>query len=150
MVMKHHLSERHACTRVGLSRDSYRNPARASELNTTLSHQITEIAHTRRRRAGYRMIHDLLRPQHPGINHKRIYRLYSEAGRAVRRKVKAKRKRYGERVPLVQAETVNQTWSLDFVSDSLSMGRRLKFLTVADDFTRECVQMAVDFGMGAS
>ena len=149
MVMKHHLSERHACTRVGLSRDSYRNPALASELNTTLSHQITEIAHTRRR-AGYRMIHDLLRPQHPGINHKRIYRLYSEAGLAVRRKVKAKRKRYGERVPLVQAETVNQTWSLDFVSDSLSTGRRLKFLTVADDFTRECVQMAVDFGMGAS
>ena len=147
MVMKHHLSERHACTRVGLSRYSYRNPALASELYNALSHQITEIAHTRRR-AGYRMIHDLLRPQHPGINHKRIYRLYSEAGLAVRRKVKAKRN--GERVPLVQAETVNQTWSLDFVSDSLSTGRRLKFLTVADDFTRECVQMAVDFGMGTS
>jgi len=147
MVIEHHLSERHACTLVGLSRDSYRNPGLASELNTTLSHQITEIAHTRRR-AGYRMIHDLLRPEHPGINHKRIYRLYSEAGLAVRRKVKAKR--YGERVPLVKAETVNQTWSLDFVSDSLSTGRRLKFLTVADDFTRECVQMAVDFGMGAS
>ena len=147
MVMEHHLSERHACTLVGLSRDSYRNPARPSELNTTLSHQISEIAHTRRR-AGYRMIHDLLRPEYPGINHKRIYRLYSEAGLAVRRKVKAKR--YGERVPLIQAEKINQTWSLDFVSDSLSTGRRLKFLTVADDFTHECVQMAVDFGMGAS
>jgi len=147
MVMEHQLSERHACALVGLSRNSYRNPALPSELNTTLSHQITEIAHTRRR-AGYRMIHDLLRPEHPGINHKRIYRLYSEAGLAVRRQVKAKR--YGERVPLIQAETVNQTWSLDFVSDSLSTGRRLKFLTVADDFTRECVQMAVDFGMGAS
>ena len=85
---------------------------------------------------------------HPGINHKRIYWIYSEAGLAVRRKVKARR--YGERVPLVQAETVNQTWSLDFVSGSLSTGRRLKFQTVADDFTRECVQLAVDFGMGAS
>ena len=147
MVIEHQLSERHACTLVGLSRDSYRNPARPSELNITLSRQITEIAHTRRR-AGYRMIHDLLRPEHPGINHKRIYRLYSEAGLAVRRKVKAKR--YGERVPLIQAVTVNQTWSMDFVSDSLSTGRRLKFLTVADDFTHECVQMAVDFGIGAS
>lgn len=89
-----------------------------------------------------------LRPQHPGINHKRSYRPYSDAGLAVRRNVKAKR--YGERVPLVQAETVNQIWSLDFVSDSLCAGRRLKFVTVVDDFTHECVQMAVDFGMGAS
>jgi putative transposase len=145
MVMEHELSERRACTLVGLSRDAYRNPAPESAFNTRLSAQIIEIAHTRRR-AGYRMIHDLLRPDNPGINHKRIYRLYSEADLAVRRKVKAKR--YGERVPLVQAETVNQTWSMDFVSDSLSTGRRLKFLTVADDFSHECVQMAVDFGMG--
>ena len=74
MVIEHHLSERHACTLVGLSRDSYRNPALPSELNAKLNHQIIEIAYTRRR-AGYRMIHDLLRPEHPGINHKRIYRL---------------------------------------------------------------------------
>ena len=146
MVIEHELSERRACTLVGLSRDAYRNPAPVSALNTRLSAQIIEIAHTRRR-AGYRMIHDLLRPDNPGINHKRIYRLYSVAGLAVRKKVKARR--YGERVPLVQAKTVNQMWSMDFVSDSLSTGRRLKFLTVADDFTHECVQMAVDFGMGA-
>ena len=146
MVIEHELSERRACTLVGLSRDAYRNPAAESALNTHLSARIIEIAHTRRR-AGYRMIHDLLRPEYPGINHKRIYRLYSEARLAVQRKAKAKR--YGERVPLVQAETVNQTWSMDFVSDSLCTGRRLKFLTVADDFSHECVQMAVDFGMGA-
>jgi putative transposase len=146
MVMECQRSERRACALVGLSRDSYRNAAPVSALNQQLSAQIIAIAH-QRHRAGYRMIHDLLRPEHPGINHKRIYRLYSEAGLAVRRKVKAKR--YGERVPLVQAETLNQTWSMDFVSDSLSSGRRLKFLTVTDDFSRECVQMAVDFGMGA-
>jgi putative transposase len=146
MVIEHELSERRACALVGLSRDAYRNPAPESALNQQLSAQIIEIAHTRPR-AGYRMIHDLLRLDNPGINHKRIYRLYSEAGLAVRRKVKAKL--YGERVPLIRAETVNQTWSMDFVSDSLSTGRRLKFLTVADDFSHECVQMAVDFGMGA-
>lgn len=147
MVMECQRSERRACALVGLSRDAFRNPAPESALNQQLSAQIVEIAHTRRR-AGYRMIHDLLRPEHPGMNHKRIYRLYSQAHLAVRRKVKAKR--YGERVPLVQAETVNQTWSMDLVSDSLATGRRLKFLTVADDFSRECVQMAADFGMGAS
>ena len=146
MVMDHQLSERRACTLVGLSRDSYRNPALPSALNTELSAKIIEIAHARRR-AGYRMIHDLLRPTQPGINHKRIYRLYSEAGLAVRRK--AKTRRFGERVPLIAAETINQTWSMDFVSDSLATGRRIKCLTVVDDFSRESVQIAVDFGMGA-
>jgi hypothetical protein len=50
-----------------------------------------------RRRFGYRRIHDLLRP--PGVNHKRVYRLYSEANLAVRRRKKAKRPA-SERVPL--------------------------------------------------
>ena len=36
---------------------------------------------------------------------------------------------------------------MDFVSDSLSGGRRLKYLTVADDFSHECVDIAVDFGI---
>ena len=93
------------------------------------------------------MIHDLLRPTQPGINQKRIYRLYSVAGLAVRRK--AKTRRFGERVPLTAAETLNQTWSMDFISDSLSTGRRIKCLTVVDDFSRESVQIHVDFGMGA-
>ena len=64
MVIEHHLSERQACTLVGLSRDSYRNPALMSKLNLRLSAKITEIAHTRRR-AGYRMIADLLSLEHP-------------------------------------------------------------------------------------
>ena len=44
-----------------------------------------EIAHERRR-FGYRRIHDLLRPEFSGVNHKRVYRLYREAKLAVRRK----------------------------------------------------------------
>ena len=120
MVIEYQLSERRACQLVGLSRDSYRNPAVPSVVNQQLTAQIIEIAHARRR-AGYRMIHDLLRPTQPGINHKRLYRLYSEAGLAVRRK--AKTRRFGERVPLIAAATINQTWSMDFVSDSLSTGR---------------------------
>ena len=52
-----------------------------------------------------------------------------------------------ERVPLQLATRVNQVWSMDFVSDSLSNGRRLKYLTVADDFSHECVDIAVDYGI---
>ncbi len=53
----------------------------------------------------------------------------------------------GERTPLVAVTRVNQTWSLDFVSDSLANGRRIKCLTIADDFTRECIDIAVDLSM---
>jgi putative transposase len=64
----------------------------------------------------------------------------------VRRRNKAQRP-VNERVPLQLAATVNEVWSMDFVSDSLSTGRRIKCLTVADDFSHECVSIAVDWGI---
>ena len=80
------------------------------------------------------------------MNHKRVYRLYKNANLAVRRRKKVKRPP-NERVPLQIARKVNDVWSMDFVSDSLSNGRRIKCLTVADDFSHECVDIAVDFGI---
>ncbi len=98
MIAQHHLSERRACRLVGLSRDSYRNPPVVDEATQQLSAKIVEIAQVRRR-FGYRRIHDLLRPQFPGVNHKRVYRLYSQAQLAVRKRKKIRRAA-SERVPL--------------------------------------------------
>ena len=145
MIEQFQLSERRACRLVGLSRDSFRNPPMASEQTQALRCRIVDIAH-QRRRFGYRRVHDLLRRDFPGVNHKRVYRLYREANLAVRKRKKSKRP-LNERVPLQLAKAVNEVWSMDFVSDSLSNGRRLKYLTVADDFSRECVDIAVDFGI---
>ena len=145
MIEQFQLSERRACRLVGLSRDSFRNPPMASEQTQALRCRIVDIAH-QRRRFGYRRVHDLLRRDFPGVNHKRVYRLYREANLAVRKRKKSKRP-LNERVPLQQAKAVNEVWSMDFVSDSLSNGRRLKYLTVADDFSHECVDIAVDFGI---
>ena len=145
MVEEHQLSERRACSLVGLSRDSYRNPPEPDQLTRELGERIVDIAHVRRR-FGYRRIHDLLRSEFPGVNHKRVYRLYKDANLAVRRRKKVKRPP-NERVPLQIARKVNDVWSMDFVSDSLSNGRRIKCLTVADDFSHECVDIAVDFGI---
>ena len=131
MVSEHHLSERRACRLVGLSRDSYRHPPQADQATQDLHEKIVEIAHVRRR-FGYRRIHDLLRPQFPGVNHKRVYRLYRQANLAVRRRKKGKRP-INERVPLQLARTVNEVWSMDFVSDSLSGGRRLKYLVAPEE-----------------
>nr|WP_156422062.1 IS3 family transposase [Paucibacter sp. KCTC 42545] len=145
MISQHHLSERRACRLVGLSRDSYRNPPVVDEATQQLSAKIVEIAQVRRR-FGYRRIHDLLRPQFPGVNHKRVYRLYSQSQLAVRKRKKIRRAA-SERVPLTVPTRVNEVWSMDFVSDSLANGRRIKCLTVADDFTHECVDIAVDYGI---
>ena len=149
MVNHHKLSERHACALVGLSRDTYRHESQASALNVELREQIVQTAHARRR-WGYRMIHDVLRPLYPNINHKRVYRIYTAEGLSIRKRKKTKR--VGVRVPLVAALAVNQTWSMDFVSDAVcrpgAISRRIKCLTVADDFTHECVDITVDFGIG--
>ena len=140
------MSERRACRLVGLSRDSYRHPPVPDAQTQALKTKIVEIAHVRRR-FGYRRVHDLLRRDFPGVNHKRVYRLYREANLAVRKRKKVRRLS-SERVPLRIATRVNEVWSMDFVSDSLANGRRLKCLTVADDFSHEAVDIAVDYGIG--
>jgi putative transposase len=109
MVNEHHMSERHACALVGLSRDTYRHVGQTSALNVELRDQIIQTAHTRRR-WGYHMIHDVLRPQYPDINHKRVYRIYSAEGLSIRKR--KKNKRVGVRVPLVAAMAVNPRFSI--------------------------------------
>ena len=145
MIEQFDRSERRACRLVGLARDSYRNPPVRSQQTEALSAAIIDIAQVRRR-FGYRRIHDLLRPEFPDVNHKRVYRLYSVAKLAVRKRGKVKRPT-NERVPLQIAQRVNEVWSMDFVSDSLANGRRIKCLTVADDFSHECVDIATDYGI---
>ncbi len=77
------------------------------------------------------------------MNHKRVWRLYNLANLSVRKRRKVKRVK-----PLAASRHINETWSTDFVMDALSDGRRIKCLTVVDDFSRECVDIAVDHGMG--
>ena len=84
------MSERRACRLVGLSRSSWREVPKDSHKTTELKERIKAIAH-QRRRFGYRRIHDLLRMQGIEVNHKRIYRLYTEQKLSVKRRKKVKR-----------------------------------------------------------
>ena len=110
-MSEHHLSERQTCRLVGLSRDSYRHPPTADQAALDVHEKIVEIAPVRRRFC-YRRIDDLLRPQFPVLNHKRVYRPYRQVNLAVRRRKKSKRP-INERVPLQLAQTVNEVWSMD-------------------------------------
>lgn len=62
--------------------------------------------------------------------------------------VKRRRRRKGlatERLPLLRPAAPNLTWSMDFVMDALTTGRRIKCLTCVDDFTKECLMFTVVF-----
>jgi len=130
-----------ACGLVHISRSLYRYRSRRPDCSDVRA-RIEEIAAVKRR-YGYRRIHVLLRREGWQINRKRTYRLYREAGLAVRRR---KRKRIGpfERKPLPKPTAANRSWSMDFVSDGLADGRRLRCLTIVDDCTRECLAIEVD------
>ena len=71
------VSERRACRLAGLSRDAFRHPPEQTPATQALSARIVELAQVRRR-FGYRRLHDLLRPEYPAVNHKKIYRLYRD------------------------------------------------------------------------
>ena len=81
------------------------------------------------------------------MNSKKLYRLYREEKLMVRRRGGRKRA-LGTRAPMVLPLTINQRWSLDFVSDTLSDGRRFRILAIVDDFSRECLTLVVDTSLG--
>ncbi len=146
MLQETAISERRACALVGMSRESWRHPPQRAVADQAMSTRIVGLAHERRR-FGYRRIGDLIRAQGTVINDKRVYRLYKLADLAVRKRRGGKRLKL-ERVALHRCAVLNEVWSLDFVSDSLGNGRRIKCLTLTDDFSHECVDIAVDHGMG--
>jgi putative transposase len=139
------ISERRACGLVGLARTTLRRVVVETSATTSLKARIIDLAHARRR-FGYRRIHDLLRREGVQANHKKVYRLYREAALSVRKR----RRRKGvmvDRQALHVPTGPNEIWSIDFVMDALGSGRRIKCLTIVDDFTRECLDIAVDYGI---
>jgi putative transposase len=136
-----------ACGLLRISRSLYRYRSRRPAC-AKLCERIREIAE-HKRRYGYRRIYVRLRREGWQVNRKRVYRLYREAGLLVRRR---KRKRIGlvERKPLPKPAAANISWSMDFVSDGLADGRRLRCLNVVDDCTRECVAIEVDTSITGS
>jgi putative transposase len=82
------------------------------------------------------------------VNHKRVYRLYREEGLTVRRR-RRKRVSREARLPLPAPVGPNELWSLDFMSDALAWGRRIRLLCVIDAFTRESLAIEVDTSLPA-
>lgn len=130
------LSERHALRVVGMGASAYRYQP-APDRNTALREQIVALAH-RHRRYGAGMIYLKLRQAGQPVNHKRVERLYTEAGLQVRKR-RRKKVPVSDRQPLGRPQAANQVWSMDFVFDRTAEGRVIKCLAVVDDATHEAV-----------
>ncbi len=134
-------SQRRACALIGMQPKTYRYGARRAD-DTALRARLKELA-AERRRFGYRRLQLLLEREGFRVNHKKVYRIYREERLAVRKRGGRKRA-LGTRAPAALPQAANQRWSLDFVSDALSDGRRYRVLCIVDDFTRECLALVAD------
>jgi putative transposase len=139
------MSERQACKLVGLDRSSYRYEPRADH-NASLRQELIDLAR-HRARYGYRRLHALLAQRGERASVQRVYRLYKQAGLAVRR---LKRKRLCRPAAVApQLWHANQEWALDFAADGLATGRGIRVLAIVDVFTRECLTLEVDTGFSS-
>ncbi len=148
------MSERRACQAIGFCRMTMRYRATRGN-DASLRERMKAIAQERRR-FGYplagrqllaiavrRRLHILLRREGFRVNHKRLFRLYREERLMVRRRGGRKRA-IGTRAPMMIPMRPDERWSLDFVADQMTDGRRFRMLAIVDDCTRECLALVAD------
>ena len=143
---EHGLSERRACRTVNLNRCTYRYRARKTD-DQQIVQALCQLAESQPR-WGCRKMTDYLRNQGHRWNHKRIRRVYCGLTLNLHRKPK-KRLAARTALALVVPGQSDLTWSLDFMSDSLSNGRTFRTLNIIDDFNREALRIEVDISLPA-
>lgn len=141
------LSQRRTCRLTGWNRSSLQyQPQPATD--APVRNRLKELA-AQHPRWGCPMLHDVLRAEGAVINHKHTERLYREEQLSLRRKFRKKLPAHA-RVPLPAATRPNERWSMDFIHDQLTNGRRFRTLTIVDDFTRQCPALWTDLTIGGA
>lgn len=140
------MSERQACKILNLSRAVYRYQAK-KENDEEIASRVLELAR-RKPRWGLGKMADYLKNEAPGWDHKRIRRVYCDLHLNLHVKPK---KRLPKRVPqpLFQPERANQSWVMDFISDSLAGERAIRTFNILDDYNREALWIEVDTSLPA-
>jgi transposase InsO family protein len=144
------VSERRACKVIGQSRMTQRYKTTQPDKDKALTTEILTLA-ARHKRYGYRMITAKLRQDGWVVNHKRVQRIWQKEGLQVpyRRKFKKAMGSSANSCSVKKAEYPNHVWTYDFVSDQTEDGRKLRLLTVLDEFTRESPAIEVARSMPA-
>jgi putative transposase len=141
LVETYEVSERRACRLIRADRKTVRYRSRRPR-DEELRRRLRELA-AEQRRFGYRRLHVLLRGEGHLVNRKKTQRLYREEGLTVRKR-KGRKRAGGSRAPILIEVRPNARWSVDFVHDQLSDGRRFRILNVIDDVTKECLAVIAD------
>jgi len=141
LKLAYKVSERRACSTLLFARSVVRYESRADP-QTALRMRLRDLAMSRIG-YGYRRLHILLGREGWEVNHKRVYRLYREEGLAMRKRPPRRRKACLRRELRPTAARKNECWSMDFMSDQLFDGRRIRILTLVDNHTRESLAIHV-------
>lgn len=142
---RYRISERRGCAVLQFDRSSHRYQSNRDD-QAYLRSRIREIA-AARVRFGHRRIYIVLRREAIVVNHKRVRRLYREEGLNLRLRRPRRHVSAAQRVERPTVNGPNEVWSMDFVSDALFDGRRLRALTLLDIYTRESLAIEVDKGI---
>jgi len=94
-------------------------------------------------------LHVLLRREDWAVNSKRVYRIYVEEKLVVRKRKRRRRICAQARVLLAAPVKKNETWTMDFLQDALSSGRKVRTLSIEDAYTREMLAIKVDTSLPA-
>jgi putative transposase len=135
------VSQRRVCGLIQIAESSYRYASRRDD--EELRRRLVAAAQ-QKPRWGYRRLQIVLDQNGAHVNHKRVYRVYREAGLTMRRKRRKRLLRAGS--PRAAPSGPNQEWALDFVHDTAESGRAFRVLSVIDVYTRECLALEVDTG----
>lgn len=141
IAQQHQFSQRRACKLARIPTCSLRYQSRRQD-QAALRERLKELAQERPR-FGYRRLQVLLLREGWRVNHKRVLRLYREEGLKLRPK-KRKRVTSIQRVRPEPTQDINEVWTMDFVHDTLSCGRRFRALNIVDAHSRECLVVEVD------
>jgi transposase InsO family protein len=135
---KMELSERRACDALQQPRMTQRYQPKQPDRDKPLVAEIKRLA-GKHPRYGYRFVTVKLRQEGWRVNKKRVQRLWRQEGLQVpyRRKSKKLRGSSENSCSVKKAEYINHVWTYDFIEDATEDGRKLKFLTVLDEYTRE-------------
>lgn len=135
LIEDYEVSESRACRVLNFPLSTYRYQSQKTE-NSHLVERMKYWAE-KRPRYGHPRIHEMIKRDGIKVNHKKTERLYYNVlDLGMRRKMKRKRYRCETRVPIEMPESPNLVWSMDFVSDQLACGKRIRGLTIIDVFSR--------------
>jgi len=130
---------------MSIDRKTYRYQPKRNQDNKMIENLLKKFS-AQHPTYGFQKLYQMIRMNHYSVNHKRVYRIYCDL--KLNLKVKPK-KRLAPRtkVTLVQPNTINHCWSLDFMSDALCNGRRIRTANVIDDCNREALGILVSFSL---